>query len=161
MPWRQEPLLVAIVMAKHGGSCVHFSGIYTRGRTSRETVSHPQRPPFTGAIFFVVENITTLNYNIGVFCSPYIVVEGRALSFAGAAVVCSMSIMASLISMKIPLDVVRVGAWNCLELQEYYKFKFKSFIASYTWQGVHRGLCNKVSHTHGNLTKHNIKKKLC
>ena len=32
-----------IVMAQHGGSCVHFSGISTCGRTSRETVSHPQR----------------------------------------------------------------------------------------------------------------------
>ena len=34
-----------IVMAKHGGSCVHFSRISTCGRTSRETVSHPQCPP--------------------------------------------------------------------------------------------------------------------
>ena len=34
-----------IVMAKHGGSCVHFSGNSTCGRTSRETVSHPQCPP--------------------------------------------------------------------------------------------------------------------
>ena len=34
-----------IVMAKHGGSCVHFSGISTCGKTSRETVSHPQCPP--------------------------------------------------------------------------------------------------------------------
>ena len=34
-----------IVMAKHGGSCVHFSGLPTCGRTSREIVSHPQRPP--------------------------------------------------------------------------------------------------------------------
>ena len=34
-----------IVMAKHGGSCVHFSGISTCGRTSRETVSYPQCPP--------------------------------------------------------------------------------------------------------------------
>ena len=34
-----------IVMAKHGGSCVHFSGISTCGRTSQETVSHPQCPP--------------------------------------------------------------------------------------------------------------------
>ena len=32
-----------IIMAKHGCSCVHFSGISTCGRTSRETVSHPQR----------------------------------------------------------------------------------------------------------------------
>ena len=34
-----------IVMAIHGGSCVHFSGISTCGRTPRETVSHPQRQP--------------------------------------------------------------------------------------------------------------------
>ena len=34
-----------IVMAKHGGSCVHFSGISICGRTSRETVSHSQRQP--------------------------------------------------------------------------------------------------------------------
>ena len=34
-----------IVIAKHGGSCVHFSGISTCGRTSPETVSHPQRQP--------------------------------------------------------------------------------------------------------------------
>ena len=34
-----------IVMAIHWGSCVHFSGISTCGRTSRETVSHPQRQP--------------------------------------------------------------------------------------------------------------------
>ena len=47
----RDPLLVCdlnrtpVVMAKRGGSCVHFSGISTCGRTSRETVSHPQRPP--------------------------------------------------------------------------------------------------------------------
>ena len=34
-----------IVMAKHGRPCVHFSGISTCGRTSRETVSHPQHAP--------------------------------------------------------------------------------------------------------------------
>ena len=34
-----------IVTAKHRGSCVYFSGISTCGRTSRETVSHPQCPP--------------------------------------------------------------------------------------------------------------------
>ena len=38
-------ILHQIVMAKHGGSCVDFSGISTCGRTSRETVSHPQCPP--------------------------------------------------------------------------------------------------------------------
>ena len=36
-------------MAKHGGSCVHFSGISTCGRTSPETVSHPQRQPIPTA----------------------------------------------------------------------------------------------------------------
>ena len=34
-----------VVMAKRGGACVHFSGISTGGRTSRETASHPPRPP--------------------------------------------------------------------------------------------------------------------
>ena len=34
-----------IVMAKHGGPWVHFSGISTCERTSRDTVSHPQHPP--------------------------------------------------------------------------------------------------------------------
>ena len=34
-----------IVMAKHRGSRVHFTGISTCGRTSPETVSHPQRQP--------------------------------------------------------------------------------------------------------------------
>ena len=38
-----------IVMAKHGGSCVHSSGISTCGRTSPETVSHPQRQPLPTA----------------------------------------------------------------------------------------------------------------
>ena len=33
-----------VVMAKHGGSCVHFSGIFTCWRTSWETGSHPQHP---------------------------------------------------------------------------------------------------------------------
>ena len=45
-----------IVMAKHGGSCVHFSGISTCGRTSRETVSHPQCPPLPTQ---AVQNIFT------------------------------------------------------------------------------------------------------
>ena len=45
-----------IVMAKHGRSCVHFSGISTCGRTSRETVSHPQCPPLPTQ---AVQNIFT------------------------------------------------------------------------------------------------------
>ena len=32
---------IPVVMAKRGGSCVHFSGITTCRRTSRETASHP------------------------------------------------------------------------------------------------------------------------
>ena len=52
-----------IVMAKHGGSCVHFSGISTCGRTSRETVAHPQCPPLPTLcnislpIYVIVTNI--------------------------------------------------------------------------------------------------------
>ena len=155
-----------IVMAKHGGSCVHFSGISTCGRTSPETVSHPQRQPLPTAckislpVYVIVTNkrlqllqqpciihwcylfrcwkFYDVWLNIGVFCAPCVVAEGSALSFAdGAAVVCSTSPMASLIrSMKHPLDVVRVGSWNSLGLQKYYKFKFKYFIVAYTWQGV-------------------------
>ena len=34
-----------IVLAKHGGSCVHFSGISTCRRTSPESFSHPQCQP--------------------------------------------------------------------------------------------------------------------
>ena len=34
-----------VVIAKYGCSCVHISGISTCRKSSRETVSHPQRPP--------------------------------------------------------------------------------------------------------------------
>ena len=137
-----------IVMAKHGGSCVHFSGISTCGRTSPETVSHPQRQPLPTAykislpVHVIVTNkrlqlLATTLYNSLVlsfsllkssrrlirhraFCATC-VVDGGALSFADerAAVVCSTSLMASLIgSMKDPLDVVRIGSWNSLGLQK-------------------------------------------
>ena len=63
-----------IVMAKHGGSCVHFSGISTCGRTSRETVSHSQRQPLPTPhkialpVYVIVTNkrlqpLTTTLYN--------------------------------------------------------------------------------------------------
>ena len=63
-----------IVMAKHGGPCVHFSGISTCGRTSPETVSHPQRQPLPTpckislAVYVIVTNkrlqpLTTTLYN--------------------------------------------------------------------------------------------------
>ena len=71
---------------------------------------------FTGAIFFVVENLSTFN-KISEFSARPAKLRGTLLA-------------------------LRAG------LQKYYKFKFKYFIASYTWQGAHRGLCNKVSHTH-------------
>ena len=137
-----------IVMAKHGGSCVHFSGISTCGKTSPETVSHPQRQPLPTAykislpVHVIVTNkrlqlLATTLYNSLVlsfsllkssrrlishraFCATC-VVDGGALSFADgrAAVVCSTSLMASLIgSMKHPLDVVRIGSWNSLGLQK-------------------------------------------
>ena len=86
-----------------------------------------------------------------------------AFSFADGAVVCSTSLSASLI-MKHETPA-RCRASRSMKqssgLQKDYKFKFKYFIASYTWQGVYQGSCNKVSHTHENVTKHNITKKLC
>ena len=91
-----------VVMAKHGGSCVHFSGISTCGRTSWETVSHPQHPPLPTLykiflpVYVIVTNkqlqpLTTTWYNSLVLsfsllkvCAPCIV-EGSALSFADGA----------------------------------------------------------------------------
>ena len=91
--------------------------------------------------------------NIGVFCASCarsLVVDGSAFSFADVDVVCSTSLMASLI-MKHERPA-RCRASRSVKqssgLQKDYKFKFKYFIASYTWQGVYRGSCNKVSHTH-------------
>ena len=94
-------------MAKHGGPCVHFSGISTCGRTSRETVSHPQHPPLPTLckislpVYVIATNerlqpLTIIWYNslvlsfslleiyIGLFCA----VDGSALSFADGAVNC-------------------------------------------------------------------------
>ena len=51
-----------IIMAKHGGFCVHFSGISTCGRILPETVSHPQRQPLPTpckislAVYVIVTN---------------------------------------------------------------------------------------------------------
>ena len=181
-----------IVMAKHGGSCVHFSGISTCGRTSRETVSHTQYPPLPTLckislpIYVIVTNkllqpLTTTWYDSLVLsfsllkiwwrlikhrsflhasCARSCVVDGSAFSFAEGAVVCSTSLMASLIMKHETPARCRASksAKQFSGLQKDYKFKFKYFIASYTWQGVYRGSCNKVSHTHTheNLTKHNI-----
>ena len=96
-------------------------------------------------------------------------VKQTTFSFADGPVVCSTSLMALLI-MKHETSA-RCRASRSVKqssgLQKDYKFKFKYFIASYTWQGVYRGSCNKVSHTHSvththeNLPKHNITKKLC
>ena len=101
-----------IVMAKHGGSCVHFSGISTCGRTSRETVSHSQRPSsatlykISLPIYVIVTNkmlqpLTTAWYNSLVLSFLLLkiqrhlikhrsflhvrAVEGSALSFADGA----------------------------------------------------------------------------
>ena len=68
-----------VVMAKHGCSCVHFSGISTCGRTSRGTVSHPRRPPLPTLykisllVYVIVTNkrlqpLTTTWYNSLVLC---------------------------------------------------------------------------------------------
>ena len=103
--------------------------------------------------------------NIGVFCASCArscIVDGSPFSFADGAVVCSTSLMASLIMKHETPARCRTSrsVKQSSGLQKDYKFKFKYFIAPYTWQGVYRGSCNKVSHTHTheNLTKHNITK---
>ena len=150
-------------MAKHGGSCVHFSGISTRGRTSRETVSHPQCPPLPKIslpIYVIVTNkllqpLTATWYDSLVlsFSMLSCVVDRLmgAFIFADGAVVCSTSLMASLMKHEIPARCRAsrsVKQSSGLQMDHKFKFKFKYFIASYTWQCVYRGSCNKVSHTH-------------
>ena len=110
-----------IVMAKrgHGGSCVHFSGISTCGRTSPETVSHPQRQPLQ---------------------TPY-----------------KISLPVCVVVTNKRLQPLTKTLYNSLVLF-FSLFKFKYFIASYTWQGVHWGLYNNASLTYENFTKHNIKR---
>ena len=163
-------------MAKHGGSCVHFSGISTCGRTSPETVSHPQRQPLPTAykislpVHVIVTNkrlqlLATTLYNSLVlyfsllkssrrlirhrsFLCDLRSWRGRSQLCRRAAVICSTSLMASLIgSMKHPLDVVRIGSWNSLGLQKYYKFKFKYFIVAYTWQACIGFMQYSVTHS--------------
>ena len=77
-----------IVMAKHGGSCVHFSGISNCGRTSRETVSHSQRQPLPTPhkialpVYVTVTNkrlqpLTTTLYNSLVLSSSLLTIKRR------------------------------------------------------------------------------------
>ena len=79
-----------IVMAKHGGSCVHFSGISTCGRTSRETVSHSQRQPLPTPhkialpVYVTVTNkrlqpLTTTLYNSLVLSFSLLTTKGRLI----------------------------------------------------------------------------------
>ena len=77
-------------------------------------------------------------------------VKQTTFSFADGPLVCSTSLMASLIMKHVTSARCRASrsVKHFSGLQKDYKFKFKYFIASYTWQGVYRGSCNKVSHTH-------------
>ena len=79
-----------IVMAKHGGSCVHFSGISTCGRTSRETVSHSQRQPLPTPhkialpVYVTVTNkrlqpLTTTLYNSRVLYFSLLITKRRLI----------------------------------------------------------------------------------
>ena len=79
-----------IVMAKHGGPCVHFSGISICGRTSRETVSHPQHPPLPTlciislSVYVIVANerlqpLTTTWYNSLVLSFSLLKIELRLI----------------------------------------------------------------------------------
>ena len=110
-----------IVMAKHGGPCVHFSGISTCGRTSRDTVSHPQHPPLPTLckislpVYVIVTNerlqpLTTTWYNSPVLSFPLLKIYqrlikhrtflralhsyGSALSFADGAINCFTFLLA-------------------------------------------------------------------
>ena len=80
-------------------------------------------------------------------CALCLVLRSWWERFADGAVVCSTSPMVWLI-MKHEIRA-RCRASRSVKqssgLQKGYKFKFKYFIA---WQGVYRGSCNKVSHTH-------------
>ena len=117
-----------IVMAKHGGACVHFSGISTCGRTSPETVSHPQRQPLPTPyriylpVYVILTNrrlqrLTTTLYNSLVLSFPSLKIYRRlikhrsflsalhsresALSFADAAAEVQVQIFHCLIYMTI------------------------------------------------------------
>ena len=79
-----------IVMAKHWGLCVHFSGISTCGRTSRDTVSHPQYPPLPTLckislpVYIIVTNeglqpLTTTRYNSPVLSFPLLKIQRRLI----------------------------------------------------------------------------------
>ena len=66
-----------IIMAKHGGSCVNFSGISTCGRTSRQTVSHPTLYKISLPVCVIVTNkrlphLTTTRYNSPVLSFSWI-----------------------------------------------------------------------------------------
>ena len=79
-----------IVLAKYGGSCVHFSRISTCGKTSRETVSHPQRQPLPTPhkislpVYVIVTNtrlqpLTTTLYNSMVLSFSSLKIQRRLI----------------------------------------------------------------------------------
>ena len=79
-----------IVVAKHGGPWVHFSGISTCGRTSRDIVSHPQHPPLPTLckislpVYVIVTNerlqpLTTTWYNSPVLSFPLLKILRRLI----------------------------------------------------------------------------------
>ena len=146
-----------IVMAKHGGSCVHFSGISTCGRTSRETVSHSQRQPFPTPhkialpVYVTVTNkrlqpLTTTLCNSLVLSFSLLTTKRRLIKHRSAyCVVLSSADGARLFHAPCRpasrgVEQTKTGGRS--------RFKLKYFIASYTCQGVPQCLCNEVSHTH-------------
>ena len=148
-------------MAKHGGSCVHFSGISTCGRTSRETISHSQRQPsptrhkIASPVYVTVTNkrlqpLTTTLCNSLVLSFSLLTTKRRLIkhrSFCAYCVVLSSADGARL--FHTPCRPASRGVEQTKTCGRS-RFKLKYFIASYTRQGVPRCLCNKVSHTHTN-----------
>ena len=148
-----------IVMAKHGGSCVHFSGISTCGRTSRETVSHSQRQPLPNPhkialpVYVTVTNkrlqpLTTTLYNSLMLSFSLLTTKQRLIKhrvFCAYCVVLSSADGARL--FHVPCRPASRGVEQT-KTDCRSRFKLKYFIASHTCQGVPRCLCNKVSHTH-------------
>ena len=165
-----------IVMAKHGGSCVHFSGISTCGRTSRETVSHSQRQPLPTPhkialpVYVTVTNkrlqpLTTTLYNSLVLSFSLLTTKRRLIKHRSLLRVPCV-VLSSADGARLFHVLCRPASRGVEQTKTgcRSRFKLKYFIASYICQGVPRCLCNKVSHTHtdtNTLIKHSIKKKLC
>ena len=140
-----------IVMANHGGPCVHFSGISTCGRTSRETVLHPQHAQLPTLckislpVYDIVTNeqlqpLTTTWYNSLVLSFSFLknlatlnltsdfsarLVDGSALSFRDGAVDCFTFLLARHL-----VDVLRYVISEAIRDVKQTRRRFRSTTSS-------------------------------